>query len=89
MPQLKLGISTVLGASQRLPRILGKVNTSKIILSTNLYNPQRLNQLGLITEIFQQDGFNDKVIQYCTRIASLDQKMLIEVKKMVRDADRD
>lgn len=41
MPQLKLGISTVLGASQRLPRLVGHVNTSRMVLGTDIISAQR------------------------------------------------
>jgi enoyl-CoA hydratase/carnithine racemase len=42
MPQLKLGISTVIGCSQRLPRVVGHGNASRIILGTETMTAARV-----------------------------------------------
>ena len=84
MPQLKLGISTVMGASQRLPRISGKVNTARLVMGTETVSARRAYEMGIVTEVLPNEGFEEGVLEFCSRITDKDLEALIAAKDCIK-----
>lgn len=51
LPEVKLGVFPGGGATQRLPRMIGILNASQILLEGKEFNPQRALKQGLVDEL--------------------------------------
>ena len=51
LPEVKLGVFPGGGATQRLPRLIGILNASQILLEGKEFNPQRALKQGLVDEL--------------------------------------
>jgi enoyl-CoA hydratase/carnithine racemase len=71
------------GASWLLPRIIGFGRASEIILTGRDLNANEALEIGLVTEVFNEFEFYDRVKEYVDRIAKLPTKCLGYNKMML------
>jgi len=50
-PEVKLGIAPGYGGTQRLPRIVGKGNALRLILTGDMIDAQEAHRIGLVTQV--------------------------------------
>ena len=65
-PESGLGLIPGFGGTQRLPRIVGLTNAYKILLTGCLIDSKSAYEIGLITDIFEQE----KLLEEALKIAS-------------------
>ena len=54
-PEVNLGILPGYGATQRLPRIVGKGIATELILSGNMVNAERAHAIGLVNHVYTSE----------------------------------
>ncbi len=65
VPEIKLGVYPGAGATQRLPRVVGKAKALELILTGDFISAQEALQLGLVNCVVP----NDKVVEEATALA--------------------
>lgn len=63
-PEVNLGIIPGYGATQRLPRILGKAKALELIISGNTVNAITAKEIGLVNEVFSHEDLLPKTIEF-------------------------
>lgn len=63
-PEVNLGIIPGYGATQRLPRLVGKPKALELIISGNTINAQSAKEIGLINEIFPHEDLMEKTLAF-------------------------
>lgn len=69
-PEGKLGIIPGGGATQRLPRLIGRVWAMEMLLMGETIDAERAHHIGLITRLVEQDALMPSVIQMVEHLAS-------------------
>jgi enoyl-CoA hydratase/carnithine racemase len=69
LPELKLGLIPGLGGTQRFPRIVGKSNAMKYILTSDVISAQRAYELGVVSDVFKKEELHQKTLQLATQIS--------------------
>jgi len=64
LPEINLGVLPGTGGTQRLSRIVGKSKAIELMISGNLFDFERAQELGIVNEIFPREGFWEKVVEY-------------------------
>lgn len=52
LPELKLGLIPGIGGTQRLTKIVGKINAMKYILTSEFIPAKRAYELGIVSDVF-------------------------------------
>lgn len=58
------------GGTQRLPRIVGKAKALELIMSAKRLDAEEAAAIGLVTDVFEQDGFDEEVRELAEEYAS-------------------
>ncbi|MFO7962353.1 MAG: enoyl-CoA hydratase/isomerase family protein [Desulfobacterales bacterium] len=82
-PEINLGIITGSGASQRLPRIVGKGKAMEMILTGGPINAQKALELGLVNEVVKPEELDQKVYGLAEKIISKSGLMVRWAKQCV------
>ena len=64
LPEVTLGVLPGTGGTQRLSRMLGKSKAIELMVSGKTFSFDDAKQLGLVNEVFEKDGFMDRVMEY-------------------------
>ncbi len=64
LPEVNLGVLPGTGGTQRLSRLLGKSKAIELMVSGKTFSFDEAKQMGLVNEIFENDGFMDRVMEY-------------------------
>ncbi|MBR56970.1 MAG: enoyl-CoA hydratase [Myxococcales bacterium] len=64
VPEVKLGVLPGTGGTQRLLRLLGKGKALQLMASGRSMGVAEARELGLVDEVFEADGFMEKVMAY-------------------------
>lgn len=64
LPEVALGVLAGTGGTQRLGRILGKSKSIELMISGEIFDEQKALELGIINDVYAEDGFLDKVMDY-------------------------
>ncbi|MBI3270143.1 MAG: enoyl-CoA hydratase/isomerase family protein [Planctomycetes bacterium] len=67
LPEVSLGVLPGTGGTQRLVRIVGKARAIELMVSGRLFGFDEAHQLGIVTFIYESDGFMTKVMDYATQ----------------------
>lgn len=64
LPEINLGVLPGTGGTQRLVRIVGKTRAIELMVSGRLMEFEEAKDLGVVTEIFENEGFMERVYDY-------------------------
>jgi enoyl-CoA hydratase/carnithine racemase len=64
LPEIALGVLPGTGGTQRLARVLGKGRAIELMTSGQLLGADEALELGLINQVFDSEGFIDRVVEY-------------------------
>ena len=64
LPESNLGLLPGTGGTQRLPRLIGKGRALEMMLTGKGMSPDDAQALGLVNQVFDAEGFDDKVTEY-------------------------
>lgn len=70
LPEINLGIFPGDGATQRLPRIIGRANTLRMILTGERISASRAYDMGLVTEVVNDSQTIERALDVAAAIAS-------------------
>ncbi|MCE5304790.1 MAG: enoyl-CoA hydratase-related protein [Chloroherpetonaceae bacterium] len=69
-PEVNLGIIPGYGATQRLPRIIGKAKSMELILSAKTIDPQTAKEIGLVNDVFPHSELMSKTFEFANLVLS-------------------
>jgi enoyl-CoA hydratase/carnithine racemase len=64
LPEVNLGVLPGTGGTQRLSRLLGKSKAIELMAKGETFTFERGQELGLINEVLEADGFMPRVLEY-------------------------
>jgi len=70
-PEAKLGLIPGYGATQRLPRLVGKSNAMHLTLTAEIIPAQRAYEIGLVSKVLSPDGLMQAAEKIAATIASM------------------
>jgi enoyl-CoA hydratase len=85
-PEIKLGIIPGIGATQRLPRALGKSKAMDIILSGRMMDAAEAERAGLVARVVPAASLMDEAVKVAETIAAMSLPALIAAKEAVNRA---
>jgi len=68
LPEVNLGIIPGFGGTQRLPKLIGLVESLKIILSGKPIDYQKAFKIGLVDDIIREEFLEEKLSEFVTKI---------------------
>ncbi len=80
-PEIKHGIYPTNGGTQRMARHIGLAKTKKMIFTGDFFTAKTLEEWGFISDIFEDDKFEEKVAKLATKIGKSATVALIYAKK--------
>lgn len=69
-PEVNLGIIPGYGATQRLPRLVGKSKALELIISAKTIDAQTALSIGLINDVFPHEQLLEKTIEFVNLVLS-------------------
>jgi len=64
LPEVNLGVLPGTGGTQRLSRLVGKSKAIELMVTGNTFSFEEAKNLGIVNDIFERDGFMEKVQEY-------------------------
>ena len=87
-PEINLGIIPGGGGTQRLPRLVGRGQAMKLILSGQLVDATEAAEIGLVDEVYPADQLDDRVYGLAASMADKSPVALEFAKTAVRASER-
>lgn len=69
-PEVNLGIIPGYGATQRLPRLVGRAKALELILSGNMIDAHEAERIGLVNKVFPHSELMPKTIEFVQNMLS-------------------
>lgn len=69
-PESKVGMIPGWGGTFRLPRIIGIAATKELVFTGRLVDAQTAHAMGLVNQVFEDDTFEEQVLETATAIAA-------------------
>lgn len=69
-PESKVGMIPGWGGTFRLPRIIGIAAAKELIFTGALIEAQEAHEMGLVNQVYDEDGFAEQVLEQANTIAS-------------------
>lgn len=69
-PEVNLGIIPGYGATQRLPRLVGKPKALELIISGNTINAATAKEIGLVNQVFPHEELLSKTVEFVNLVLS-------------------
>ena len=85
-PEIKLGIIPGVGATQRLPRALGKSKAMDLILTGRMMDAAEAERSGLVARIVPAAGLMEEAMRVADTIAAMPLPALLAAKEAVNRA---
>jgi enoyl-CoA hydratase len=85
-PEMKLGIIPGIGATQRLPRALGKAKAMDLILTGRMMDAAEAERAGLVARVVPAASLMDEALKVAETIAAMSLPALIAAKEAVNRA---
>mgnify|MGYP001284059526 CR=1 FL=1 len=82
-PEINLGLIPGIGGSQRLKKSLGKLNANYLCMSGKIITSQRAYELGIVSEVIEQENFENISIAFAKKISEKPKSSLMEIKKLI------
>ena len=87
LPELKLGLIPGIGGTQRLTKIVGKINAMKYILTSEFIPAKRAYELGIVSDVFAKEELHDKTLDIARQISEKPLSALQAAKDAIKKAD--
>ncbi|WP_338729242.1 enoyl-CoA hydratase-related protein [Haladaptatus sp. DJG-WS-42] len=87
-PEINLGIIPGGGGTQRLTRLVGEGHAMRLILSGELISATEAQDIGLVDEVYGDDGFDERVYDLAGKMADKSPVALEFAKDAVKAASR-
>jgi enoyl-CoA hydratase len=84
-PEVNLGLIPGYAATQRLPRIVGRTNALRLLLSAEMITASEAQTMGLVQKVIAPDDLLEEVRKFALLISSKGPKAVQTVKKAVVD----
>ena len=81
-PEVKLGLMPGAGGTQRLLRAIGKFKTMLLVLSGKFITAQEASQMGLVTEVVEDENTIPYALELAQTIASLSPIAVQQIKEV-------
>lgn len=78
--EVNLGLIPGYGGISRLLKIVGKNKTFEIVATGKEISPHEALNLGIVAEIFEDSGFEEKTLNYCKNLAEKSSNSLYLIK---------
>ena len=85
-PEIKLGIITGAGGTQRLPRALGKAKAMDLVLTARMMDAGEAERAGLVSRVVPADRLLDEALGAATLIAGFSLPSVMAAKEAVNRA---
>ena len=85
-PEIKIGVTPGAGASQRLPRAIGKAKAMDMLLTARTIDAVEAERIGLVSRIVPADKLIEEVLAAATLIAAMPTSVAMMVKDAVNRA---
>jgi enoyl-CoA hydratase len=85
-PEIKLGIIPGIGATQRLPRALGKAKAMDLILTGRMMDAAEAERAGLVARVVPAASLMEEALKVAETIAAMSLPALIAAKEAVNRA---
>ena len=85
-PEMKLGIIPGIGATQRLPRALGKARAMDLILTGRMMDASEAERAGLVARVVPAASLLEEALKVAETIAAMSLPALIAAKEAVNRA---
>jgi enoyl-CoA hydratase/3-hydroxyacyl-CoA dehydrogenase len=69
-PEHDLGLLPGWGGTQRLMRIVGFGRAKEIVFTADRYDPETMDEYGVLTEVVENDAFEERVHEFTAEIAA-------------------
>lgn len=79
----RAGTSPDGGLTWTLPQAIGYERALRFLLEQEIVSAARALELGIVGEVVEADGFGDRLVEYCTQLASVSPIAARQTKKMV------
>jgi enoyl-CoA hydratase len=63
LPEVNLGVLPGTGGTQRLSRLVGKSKAIELMVTGNTFSFEEAQELGIINDIYERDGFMENMIE--------------------------
>jgi len=85
-PEINLGLIPGGGATQRLPRIIGKNRSMEICLTGDTISAQEAKEMGIINQVCKEDDLIPLAENIAEKIASKSMESIITIKKLIKQS---
>jgi enoyl-CoA hydratase/carnithine racemase len=68
-PELKLGLIPLGGATQRLPRLIGKSKAMELLLEAKKIDAEEAFSIGLVHKVFESDEVDEEALKFAKKMA--------------------
>lgn len=85
-PEITIGILPGAGATQRLPRFIGKAKAMDMILTGRMIDAEEAERMGLVARVIPADKLIEEAVGTAQHIASLSRPAVLMAKECVNRA---
>jgi enoyl-CoA hydratase len=85
-PEITIGILPGAGATQRLPRFIGKAKAMDMILTGRMIDAEEAERMGLVARVIPADRLIEEAVATAQHIASLSRPAVLLAKECVNRA---
>ena len=87
LPEVNLGVLPGTGGTQRLSRLVGKSKAIELMVTGNTFSFEEAQELGIINDIYERDGFMENMMEYAKQFCSAEQSREGSGTDQARSAD--
>ncbi|MDZ7730529.1 MAG: enoyl-CoA hydratase/isomerase family protein [Natrialbaceae archaeon] len=69
LPEHNRGLFPGWGGTQRLQRLIGEAAAKQVIFTGEHFSADRMHELGYLTEVYSDDEFEEKALEFATNLA--------------------
>ena len=86
VPDLSMGIVAGFGATQRLPKAIGKAKTMEMLLTGRAMGAEEAERIGLISRIIPLAYLHKEVLKVADLVAAMPSLALVTSKELIKTA---